>query len=226
MRHLLRAAAAAALTVSVAVGFASPALAHVKVSGVDATQGGYGVLTFRVPTESSTASTTELLVTLPDATPIVSVTLQNKPGWTGTVKKNILPSPQRDEDGNTITQYVTQVDWKANNLQAAIPPAQFDMFSISAGPLPKRASITLPALQTYSDGSTVNWNETAAPGQPEPDHPAPVLTLAASSNGHTAAPSTSASPSGPTWPGIVALVVAVVAVLLGLANLAMLRRKS
>lgn len=226
MKHLLRAAIVAALTLSAALGFASPALAHVEVSGVDANQGGEGVLTFRVPTESDTASTTELLVTLPDATPILSVATQPKPGWTATVTKKNLPSPQKDDDGNVITQYASQIDWKANNPQAAIPPNDFDMFSISAGPLPKQASLTLPALQTYSDGHTVNWNETAAAGQPEPDHPAPVLTLAAGSDEKPAAPGAPVSASAPAWPGVVALVIAVIAVLLGLANLVLLRRKS
>ena len=124
---------------------------------------------------------------------------------------------------------MSEVDWKAGNPQAAIPPEQFDMFSISVGPLPKQASLTLPALQTYSDGHTVNWNETAAPGQPEPDNPAPMLTLAASGNDAESAtpplpPQRAAS--GPSWPGIAALVIAVVAVLLGVANLVLLRRKS
>jgi periplasmic copper chaperone A len=226
VKHLLRAATVAALTVIAAIGFASPALAHVEVSGTDTTQGGEGVLTFRVPTESDTAATTELLVTLPDSTPIVSVATQPKPGWTATVTKKNLPSPQKDADGNVVTQYVSQVDWKADNPQAATPANQFDMFAISAGPLPKQASITLPALQTYSDGHTVNWNETAATGQAEPEHPAPVLTLTSSSADENTATSSAPAPGGPAWPGIVALVVAIVAVLLGLANLVLLRRKS
>jgi uncharacterized protein YcnI len=225
VKHVLRAAATAALTFGAAIGFASPALAHVEVSGTDTTQGGSGVLTFRVPTESDTASTSELLVTLPDNTPILSVATQPKPGWTATVTKKNLPAPQKDEDGNLVTQYVSQVDWKADNPQAAIPPNQFDMFNISAGPLPKQASITLPALQTYSDGHTVNWNETAAAGQAEPEHPAPVLTLAAGTSDNTATSGARAS-GAPTWPAIAALVIAIIAVLLGLANLVLLRRKS
>ena len=82
------------------------------------------MLTFRVPTESDTASTTELRVTLPDSTPILSVATQPKPGWTATVTKKNLPSPQKDDDGNVITQYVSEIDWKADNPQAAIPPGQ------------------------------------------------------------------------------------------------------
>lgn len=135
VKHAVHALAVAGSIVIIAIGFAGPALAHVEVSGIDATQGGEGVLTFRVPTESDTASTTELLVTLPDDTPILSVSTQPKPGWTATVKTKTLAAPQKDDDGNTVTQYASQVDWKATTPQAAIPPNQFDMFSISAGPL-------------------------------------------------------------------------------------------
>ena len=116
------------------------------------------------------------------------------------------------------------VDWKAIDPQAAIPPNQFDEFNLSVGPLPKSSTVSFPALQFYSDGTTVNRNERAAEGQPEPEHPAPALTLTAGSDDTPSAPSAQpAAPSAPTWPGIVALVVAV---LLGLANLALLRRKS
>ena len=65
MPKLFQTFAALTGTVGCAVALAAPAAAHVKVTG-DATQGGWGVLNFRVPTESDTASTTALLVVLPD----------------------------------------------------------------------------------------------------------------------------------------------------------------
>lgn len=231
MKRILRITAVATMAALAAIGSAASALAHVEVSGTDATQGGYGVATFRVPSESDTASTTELRVTLPDDTPILSASVQPKPGWTATVTKKNLATPQKDDDGNTVTQYVSVVDWKADNPRAAIPPNQFDEFNLSVGPLPKAAAVSFPAEQFYSDGSTVNWNEKAAEGQPEPEHPAPVLTLAAGNSEETATsasaqPAAAAAASAATWPGIAGLVVAVIAVLLGLANLASLRRKS
>ncbi|BBY65576.1 YcnI family copper-binding membrane protein [Mycolicibacterium helvum] len=214
------------------IGLAAPAYAHVEVSGTDATQGGYGVLTFRVPSESDTASTTDLLVTLPDDQPILSVSTQPKPGWTATLTKKKLATPQKDDDGNEVTDYVSTVEWKADNPQAAVPPNQFDMFNISAGPLPKQAMISLPAVQTYSDGKIVRWDERAAMGQPEPEHPAPMLMLAAGTDQGSAAPAAApaaaapATSSTPAWPGITALVLAIVAVLLGVANLVLVRRRS
>lgn len=231
MKRSLRITAVTTTAALAAIGFAAPAVAHVEVSGPDLTQGGEGILTFQVPSESDTASTTELRVTLPDDTPILSVDTQPKAGWTATVTKKKLPTPQEDDDGNEMTDYVSVVDWKAVTPQAGIPPNQFDTFSISAGPLPKSASVSLPAAQFYSDGSTVNWNEKPVAGQPEPEHPAPVLKLALSSDESaptpaSAAPVAAAPASAPTWPGIVGLIVAVVAVLLGVANFALLHRKS
>lgn len=230
MKNVLRAAAVAGMTGFAAIAFAVPALAHVEVSGIDTTQGGEGVLTFRVPSESDTASTTELRVTLPDDSPILQAATQPKPGWTATVTKKNLATPQKDDDGDTLTQYASVVDWKADTPQAAIPPNDFDMFNLSVGPLPKSASVSFPAQQFYSDGTIVNWNEKAADGQPEPEHPAPTLTLTADTDSAApaaASPAMAAKPaSAPTWPGVAGLVVAIVAVLLGLANFALLRRKS
>ncbi|WP_026356840.1 YcnI family protein [Mycobacterium sp. 141] len=232
MKNFLRVAFSAAAVAVAAVGFAAPALAHVKVSGTDADQGGYGVLTFRVPTESDTAATTDLVVTFPDDQPVLSVSTQPKPGWTAHVVKKKLATPQKDDDGNDITDYVSTVEWKADTPQAAIPPNEFDMFSVSAGPLPKAETLSLPAVQTYSDGKVVSWNEKAAPGQPEPEHPAPVLKLASgdSEGAQTQAPAPqvaeSAAAGAPAWQGVTALVLAIIAVLFGVVNLALLRRRS
>lgn len=35
-------------------------------------------------------------------------------------------------------------------------------------------TVTLPATQTYTDGSVVKWDEKTIQGQPEPEHPAPL----------------------------------------------------
>jgi hypothetical protein len=43
----------------------------------------------------------------------------------------------------------------------------------------RRWQAVLKTLQTYSDGTIVRWIDDTAAGQPEPEHPAPVLTLTA-----------------------------------------------
>jgi uncharacterized protein len=209
--------------------FAGSASAHVKVSGVDAVQGGSGVITFRVPSESDTASTTGLLITFPAATPFTSVDVQPKAGWTARVTKKPLPHPLTNDDGETITDYVAQVDFTAtgSGAGAGIPPGEFDMFNLSVGPFPKAPDMTFAALQTYSDGSTVNWDEKSANGT-EPDHPAPVLQLAAAAAGAqpATASQTRASQTGtggsagsPSWPGITGLIAGLAALVVAVAAL-------
>lgn len=154
---------------------APPASAHVHVSSNDAAQGGYGLLTFRVPTESDTASTTELIIELPKDTPITSVSTQPIPGWTAELKTEKLSEPIPSDHGE-ITSYVSQISWSADSKQDGIAPGEFQQFSISAGPLPETDSIAFPTEQRYSDGSSVSWDEIAS-GAAEPEHPAPALNL-------------------------------------------------
>ncbi len=79
------------------------------------------------------------------------------------------------------------------------------------------------AIQTYSDGTTVSWIETPAPGSTaEPDHPAPTLSLA-SADTTTAKPSKSSN-TAPVILSIVALVVAAAA--LGVAVVGRARRNA
>jgi hypothetical protein len=40
-------------------------------------------------------------------------------------------------------------------------------------------ALSFPAVQTYSDGEVVKWDQVAKDGADEPEHPAPTLKLAA-----------------------------------------------
>lgn len=165
---------AALLTVAL-VGIAGAASAHVSVSSTDAAQGGFGKAVFRVPTESDTASTTKLVVTLPEDAPFAFVTAQAKPGWKVVLKKEKLDAPTKVGDFD-VTEAVRTVTWTTTGK--GIKPSQFDEFAISGGPFPDDESISFTAEQTYSDGEVVNWDQVAE-GDTEPEHPAPTLKLSA-----------------------------------------------
>lgn len=165
---------AALITVAL-VGFAGAASAHVSVSSTDAAQGGFGKAVFRVPTESDTASTTKLVVTLPKDAPFAFVTAQAKPGWKVVLKKEKLAKPTKVGDFE-LTEAVRTVTWTTTGK--GIAPSQFDEFAISGGPFPDDESISFTAKQTYSDGEVVNWDQVAE-GDTEPEHPAPTLKLSA-----------------------------------------------
>jgi len=166
------------------------AAAHVVVSAPGATQGGYSVLTFRVPTESDIASTVGLKVQLPTDEPLASVSVQPKDGWTYRVTKSTLATPITTDDGQ-VTEAISEIDWTATG--GGIAPGEFDQFLVSVGPLPDVPTMTFKAIQHYSDNTDVAWIEEPAAGSAaEPEHPAPTLTLAAADDS-TAVTSTTAA---------------------------------
>jgi uncharacterized protein len=167
-----------------AIATALPASAHITVSPPTAEAGAYTTLTFKVPDESDTTSTTSLDVSFPVDTPIATVSVQPKPGWKYVVKKG-APSKPFTLQGSQITEVVQEIIWTADG-SAGISPGEFDTFVVSAGPLPETAkSVSFKALQTYSDGEVVRWIDVPQPGQPEPDKPAPTITLTPSTGPHS-----------------------------------------
>ena len=230
-----------ALLPSVAVGAlvavtALPALAHVTVSSPDAAPGGFGKLVFRVPTESETASTTKLMVTLPRDTPFAFVSSKPLPGWSIATTERRLAKPIKAE-GFTLTKAVSTVTWTARK-GAGIKPDEFNEFELSVGPFPRSSSsLAMPATQTYSDGSVVRWNQPSVEGKAEPEHPAPTLDLASAPSSSSGAEASDAkdvtvkqasSAQGSTstgtsddvgrWLGGAGLVVAVLALVVALAR--------
>jgi periplasmic copper chaperone A len=219
--RLLTVAAAATAAIGLT---ALPALAHVTVNSPGATQGGFGVLTFRMPNEVDNANATELKVQLPPDQPLASVAVAPIAGWSYTVTRAKLSSPITDDDGNQVTDYPAVVDWKAT--AGGIKPGEYQDFNLSVGPLPKAASMTFKALQTYSNGQVVSWIEQPAAGSTEePDHPAPVLKLAPAGAAATPAiPAASAPAAGSdASKGSVtgAYIVGGIGLLAGLAALAL-----
>ncbi|MBS9374440.1 YcnI family copper-binding membrane protein [Rhodococcus sp. B50] len=203
----------ATTTAALMVAGAGIASAHVTVVAPGAEQGGYSVLTFRVPTESETAGTTAVTVELPG---LRSARTEPLPGWTATVEKD----PE--------SQLATSVTWTAEP-DVQVGPGQFQQFVLSVGPLPEDDEVAFPAIQTYSDGEVVAWDEIAT-GDEEPERPAPSLTLAANSgDGHggsgdahaTDTGQTAASPEDTTdstarWLGGIGLVLGALGAALGL----------
>jgi periplasmic copper chaperone A len=194
-----RLAALAAATVAGVVALAGTASAHVTVNPKEADQGGYARLTFRVPNESDTAGTVKVQVNFPTDNPLASVRYKPHAGWTITVTKTKLPKPV-DVGDYDLTEAVSAITWTAQS-GVQIKPGEFDEFDVSVGPLPEAKSLAFPAVQTYSDGKVVNWNEPVPAGGEEPEHPAPTLTLnpaAAEGDGHGHGGTGAAATESPT----------------------------
>lgn len=194
------------------------AWAHVHASADNAVRGAMAIVTLQVPNESNTgAMTTALSVALPD---VASARTETMPGWTAKL------------DRDAASGGVHSVTWTATP-GGGIGPDQFALFRISLK-LPDTDTVSLPATQTYSDGTVVKWDQPPQPGGGEPEYPAPTLTLAAgpvAAHGHRPPSAAPAEPaSAPPRPassdntarllGGAALVVAA----LGIA-LALIRRR-
>jgi periplasmic copper chaperone A len=202
---------------------ALPAWAHVTVTAPGVTRGGGDQeITFRVPVEKN-LDTVKLQVQLPTSTPIASVDVKPVPGWTHSEQTTKLSTPIKTDDGD-ITEAVTEITWTAEKGQG-LKPGEYGDFTFIAGQLPDVASLTFPAIQTYSDGSTVKWIQRQTPGSEEPENPAPVLKLtsAAAAGPHQVTVQKSSN-TAPTVLAIVALVVAAAA--LGIAVVGNARRKA
>lgn len=225
-------AALAALSLGAAPAVAQ---AHVTVQPATAQAGSFTVENIRVPNESDGASTTKVVVQMPEKFYFASY--QAVPGWTVQVKKEKLPAPVEIEKGFEATEQVTQVTFEADSEKDGIQPGAFQDFPLSVLiPGEGGESLTFKAVQTYSDGEVARWI-----GAPDADKPVPQLKVTAAEEGEAghgqdtaAAQQTAADAStleatpvaaavtddGTDGLTIVAIVVGALGLLAGLAGLA------
>ncbi|MET7940263.1 YcnI family protein [Streptomyces sp. NPDC005302] len=181
---LRRTGTVAALTLAGVLAAAGAASAHVTVHPESYAKGATdGVLSFRVPNEEDTASTTKVQVFLPTDHPVLGVLVTPQAGWTAKVTTTRLKKPVKTDDG-TITDAVSEITWTGGRIRHG----EFQDFDVAFGQLPDDTGrLSFKTLQTYSDGSVVRWIEEAKAGADEPENPAPALTLTAEGAGGEAA---------------------------------------
>ncbi|MFJ4203951.1 YcnI family protein [Streptomyces sviceus] len=213
---LRRAGLGAALAATAVLTAAGVASAHVTVHPDSYAKGATdGALTFRVPDESDTASTTKVQLFLPTDHPLLGVLVSPHDGWTAKVTDTKLKTPVKTDDG-TITDAVSEITWTGGK----IGPGQYEDFDVAFGQLPDdTARLTFKTLQTYSDGKVVRWIEEAAGSDEEPENPAPVLKLT-SGTGASAAPKASADASAASVSDSTARGLGVAGLVVGVLGLA------
>lgn len=222
-RPLVRFVVGILLTGAIMFLTAESASAHVHVDPSTTQPGATTILTFRVPTESETAGTTKVEVTLPSDHPFPSVSAKALAGWTVAVTEVKLPTPVVD-DGATLTKAPHTVTWTAD-AAGAVGPGEFGEFELQVGPLPASGTVVLPVTQTYSDGTVVMWDEATPAGGDEPEHPAPSFdVVAAPAVTSAAVPSTSDGMARTL--AVIGIVVAAAGVGVGLAGAAAARRRT
>lgn len=153
-RATLAASLALGLGAALALGQATAASAHVTLDENTAEAGSYALLTFKVPNESETATTTSVTVQLPTDTPFVSVRTVPVAGWQAEIVVGDLPEPVEIGD-TTVTEAATSIVWTATG--AGIGDGELGLFPFSVGPVPDVGRLELPVDQGYSDGSVVSW---------------------------------------------------------------------
>jgi uncharacterized protein YcnI len=132
------------------------ASAHVTIGTNQADPGSYPLIDFRVPTESATATTTAIDITLPTDTPFGAVSVVPVEGWDAELL--------REDEVVTHVVFTAQPGHELTN-------EQYGVFPVLLGDVPDTGSIVLPVAQTYSDGTVVGWADTGEGAE----HPAPVL---------------------------------------------------
>ena len=173
-----RRALAAVPATAVLVLLPTVAYAHVTVNPDTTAAESYASLTFRVPTESDDASTEKLVVDLPTDTPFLNVTPRSLPGWDVEVEVRPLDEPFEVE-GATVDEAPARITWTAEKGNE-VPPHEYQEFAVRVGALPEEGTeIVLPAHQTYTDGTVVDWDDLATDDGKEPEAPAPVFTTTA-----------------------------------------------
>ncbi|HWK93015.1 MAG TPA: YcnI family protein [Luteimicrobium sp.] len=218
LRSLVSAVAGAVLATLLGAASAS---AHVTVDPSSTEPGGYSVLTFRVPTESSTARTVAVTVRLPADAPFTSVRTEPVPGWTAKLTTSPLATPLSDDDGDEITSAVSQVTWTATGR--GLEPGEFGEFRLSVGPLPPTGTVQLPTVQRYSDGTEVDWVQQAQGGA-EPEHPAPAVAVESAAAPRDASDDARAGDGWAVALSVLSLVVALAAGCLALVTASSRRR--
>jgi uncharacterized protein YcnI len=201
---------------------ATAADAHVTVHPITVAQGDHdGTLTFRVPDESDTLTTTQVQVFFPTDHPIATVLAQPLPGWTDQVTTSKLATPIHTDDGD-ITDAVTKVTWTGGHLT----PGHYQDFTVAYGLLPSTTNqLVFKTLQTYSDGSVVRWIDQSTAAVPNPDHPAPVLKLTNDVTKTATTVTTAAAPASGSGNGM-AVGLALAALIVALGALALLARSA
>ncbi|CAN5229621.1 YcnI family protein [soil metagenome] len=213
-RSTLRVLCATTLFAGAWAGIA-PASAHVHIDADNPVKGSTTVLDIRVPNESETGSpTTSLTIDLPG---VASARTDVMAGWTSAL--------QRDPASGAIES----VTWTADP-GSGIPADQFEIFQMQLK-LPDSDTVSLPAVQTYADGTVVRWDQPTGPGGAEPEYPAPTLTLTAAeeqppAESESVQPETSAQP--PMGPDNIARGLAGGALLLAAigVGIALVRRRA
>lgn len=171
--------------------FAAQANAHAKIGPSVVGVGSSNAYTLMVPTESETATTTSVVMEVPDGFNLGG--FEATPG----IKRDVVSTGSGEE------AKVSKVTW--TGLKVPSGESAFLRFSGYVTD-DKPHEFAFKVEQTYSDGKVVDWA-----GAPEADEPAPTLSMVSAN---------SSASDGTDTLTIVALVLGALALLIAIASVA------
>ena len=186
MRKLKTWAGCLGVVAVAALVLASSAFAHARVSPPVSLAKQLQLFSLAVPTEKANLTTTKIVLTVPEGFGIDSFV--PAPGWTR----------QLQQTGSGDSAVIQRVTWTGGHT----PTGEDSLFQFLAQPA-SAGSYTFQVLQTYSDGSIVDWS-----GPESSEAPAPTIDAKSSLGG-----------GGTSTLTIVALGLAAVALLVALGSL-------
>jgi uncharacterized protein YcnI len=166
-----RGPAVAALTAAALVLLPGAAAADVTVAASRAESGARDVtITFRVTNDDHDIATTGLEVFLPTARPLLGVAPVAPTGWTVRVG-TAAPTAPLTVDGAPVPEIATSITW-----EGMLPGDGYAVFPVDVERLPDGAGpLRFRVVQTFADGSAVEWSDLVPYGAPAPEHPALVV---------------------------------------------------
>jgi uncharacterized protein YcnI len=142
---------AIALATAVALVTAASASAHARISPPVSVANELQLYSLAVPTEKEGATTTKIVLTVPQGFSIDSFV--PSPGWTRVLQQT----------GSGDSAVVQKVTWTGGH----VPTEEDSLFEFLAE-APKTGTYTFQVQQTYSNGEIVNWADPESGANPAP----------------------------------------------------------
>jgi periplasmic copper chaperone A len=159
---------------------AGPASAHIEPEEEEVAAGSSGDLTLVVPHGCDESPTKQLTIQIPES--VVEVSPLVHPGWKIEMKEEPLETPITAEDGDEITEHVSEVTFTAARGNE-LDPHMRDKFTVNFGaPDTPGETLFFKTIQTCVEGETPWIEEFDGEGE-EPEHPAPAMTVTEATGG-------------------------------------------
>lgn len=145
------------LLIPLLLALAGSTQAHITLDQPEALAGSNYRAVFKVGHGCDGAATTEIVVTLPEATAgLRGAKPMPKPGWTLATRQRLL-TPPYESHGKPVTEELAEVRWAANGEASQLQDAWYDEFVLRATLPAEPGSLVFAVRQVCTRGE-LNWS--------------------------------------------------------------------